>query len=146
MISGVWGGCIPGRAIFNNCIMFVAEVKRISSKKTLTKEELEVKNKAIAVAALASNRSWKTYKYLNNYGTFDKDSLMTEATYAFQEGWKNISEADVEEVVNSEFNPHIFSTWIFSALDEKKKREFLTYFDKLKKDQEYGLEPLEREQ
>ncbi len=126
--------------------MFVAEVKRISSKKTLNKEEQETMKKAAVVAALASNHSWKTYKYLHNYGSFDKDSLSNEVAYAFENGWKNINESDVEEVVNSEYNPHVMSMWIFSALDERKRKDFVTFFEKLKKDQEYGLEPLERQQ
>ena len=125
--------------------MFVAEVKRISSKKLLSKDEQEIMKKAAVVAALSSNHSWKTYKYLHNYGSFDKETLNGEATFAFDEGWKNINETDVEEVVNTEYNQHVMSMWIFSALDERKRKDFITFFEKLKKDQEYGLEPLERQ-
>ena len=146
MILRRWGGCIPGRAIYNNCVMFIADVKRVSAKKTLNKSDLEIMKKAAVVAAVSSNHSWKTYKFLHDYCDFDKESMIAESEVAFTKAWKNITEADVEEVVNGECNQHSLSKWMFYVLDEDKRKDFLTYFNKLKKDQEYGLEPIEREQ
>ncbi|MCL5427763.1 MAG: hypothetical protein M1321_01120, partial [Candidatus Marsarchaeota archaeon] len=131
-------------AILNNCVYFVSEVKRISCKANLTRDEEEIKKKAAIVAALSSTHSWHTFKYLHNYGEMDFDAMIEETAFAFKEGWKNISENDVEEVVNSNQAPYMFSMWMFYALDEKQRSEFSQLFGKLKKEQEYGLEPIER--
>ena len=137
-------GSIPGRAIVNNCVYFIAEVKKISNKSLLTPQEQEIKKKASIVAALSSNHSWRTYKYLHNYCDIDRDAIVGETAIAFKDGWKNITESDVEEVVNSSQTPHMFAMWMFYALDEKQRSEFGQLFGKLKKEQEYGLEPIER--
>jgi hypothetical protein len=137
-------GCIPGRAIVNNCVYFIAEVKRIASKSTLTKQELEIKKKAAIVAALSSNHSWRTYKYLHKYSEMDRDALVGESAYAFKEGWKYITEPDVEEVVNTDQVPYNLSMWMYYALDEEQRNDFNHFFVKLRKEQEYGLEPIER--
>ncbi len=125
--------------------MFIAEVKRIAAKKKLSKEEMDIMKKAAVVAAISSNHSWKTYKYLHNYCDFDKDAMTAESEVAFNKSWKEITEADVEEVVNGDYNKHYLSNWMFYALDEKKRKDFSTYFEKLIKDQEHGLEPIEKE-
>ena len=119
-------------------------MKKISAKRDLTNDEDELRKKAGIVAALSSTHSWRTFKYLHNYATIDRDAIIGETAYAFKDGWKNISETDVEEVVNSSQSPYIFSMWMFYALDEKQKSEFSQLFGKLKKEQEYGLEPIER--
>lgn len=103
-----------------------------------------MKKKAALIAALSSNHSWKTYKYLHNYGEMDKEAMASEVDYAFREGWKSISETDVEEVVNSDLNPHFFSMWLFHAFCGDRREECSQIFDKLKKEFAYGLEPLER--
>ncbi len=143
-VGEVGVGIIPGRAILNNCVYFIAEVKRISCKPSLNPNEEEVMKKAGIIAALSSTHSWRTYKYLHNYSDIDRDAITGETAYAFKEGWKNITENDVEEVVNSSQAPYMFSMWMFYALNERQREEFSQLFGKLRKEQEYGLEPIER--
>lgn len=135
---------MPGRAIYNHCVFFVSAVKKISNKKDLTQEEDRTRKKAALVAALSSNHSWKTYKYIYNYGELDKQAISDEAFEAFREGWKCITENDVEEVVNANLNPHIFSMWLFYALGQDERNEYNDLYNKLKKEFAYSLEPMER--
>lgn len=138
-------GAIPGRVIFNNCVLFVGEVRKIVGKKNLTEKEIETMKKAALIAALSSNHSWKTYKYLNNYCALDKDALAEEFSYALKEGWKRITESDVEEVINGEFSPYALSMWFYNAMDDENRSEYNSIFGKMKKQLAYGLEPMEKQ-
>ncbi|MCL5100916.1 MAG: hypothetical protein M1122_03115 [Candidatus Marsarchaeota archaeon] len=135
---------MPGRAVFNNCVFFIANVKKIVNKQHLNNDEFETRKMATIIAALSSNHSWKTYKYLNNYCELDKEAIVAEANKATKDGWQYITENDVEEVVNANFNEHVFSLWLFYAVDKKEREEYLRVFGKFKKNFEYGLEPMER--
>jgi hypothetical protein len=124
--------------------LFVGEVRKIVGKMNLTEKEIEVMKKAALIAALSSNHSWKTYKYLNNYSELDKDGLASEFEEAVKDGWKKITEIDVEEVINGEFNPYVLSTWFYNAIDEKERIGYATTFNNMKKQLAYGLEPMEK--
>ncbi len=138
-------GAIPGRVIFNNCVLFVGEVRKIAGKRVLSEKEIEVFKKAALVAALSSNHSWKTYKYLNNYSQLDKDALVEEFGYALSDGWRKITENDVEEVINSEFVPYNLSMWFYNAIDDRNREQYNSIFSKMKKQLAYGLEPMEKQ-
>lgn len=134
------GGNIPSKAIINNCVSFIADVKRIATKTDLNQQEAEIKRKAAVIAALSSNHSWKTSKYLQGLSDVDRESFSEEANRAVKSGWRNINESDVDEVVNGNIKPHLFSMWMFYALDEKQRNEFGQMFNKLRQEQEYNME------
>lgn len=125
--------------------MFVGEVRKIVGKRNLTEKEIEVMKKAALIAALSSNHSWKTYKYLNNYSELDKDGLSAEFEAALRDGWKKITENDVEEVINGEFNPYALSMWFYNAVEEKDRAHYAGIFNNMKKQLAYGLEPMEKQ-
>ena len=125
--------------------MFVGEVRKLVGKRDLTDKEKETVRKASLIAALSSNHSWKTYKYLNNYCEMDKDALVEEFGYAEKEGWKRITENDVEEVINSERNPYALSMWFYNAIGDKERGNYNNTYSRIKKELAYGLEPMERQ-
>ena len=140
---------IPGRVIFNNCVLFVGEVRKITGKRNLSEKELETMKKATLIAALSSNHSWKTSKYLNNYCELDKDALSEEFAMSAKEGWKSINENDVEEVINGAdrngpFNPFALSMYFYHAMDDHTRKEYTEIFGKMQKELAYGLEPMEK--
>ncbi len=134
-------GGIPGKAIVNNCVHFISEVKRISSKTELSQQESEIKETAWVVASLSSNHSWKTYKYLHHDGEFDNEAFVGETGYALKEGWKNISESDYAEVKNKLPKDHLLNRWKQYALDEKHRNRFSQLYNKFQKEQAYELQP-----
>ncbi len=135
---------MPSRTIFNSCVFFLTKVHKIIDKEAMDREEEDIKTTAGLIASLSSNHSWLTYKYLHSYAELDKDALRKEAQVAFESGWKHINEADVEEVVNSNFSTHAFSMWLYYVFDEQKRDECNRLFLQLKEELEYGLEPMER--
>ncbi len=128
--------------------MFVNEVKKISNKDNMSLKDAEVAKRATLIAALSSNHSWKTCKYLNNYCELDKDALVAEFEYATSEGWKRINENDVEEVINCDSNPsfskHALSMWFYYAISDREREEYSNTFKLMKKELAYGLEPVEK--
>lgn len=136
---------IPGRVIFNNCVLFVAEIRKLIGKKNLTDSELATVKKAAVIAALSSNHSWKTYKYMHNYADLDKQALSEEFQYALKEGWKRITENDVEEVINGDFNPYSLNMWFYHAMGDSSRDEYGKIYGKMQKELAYGLEPIEKQ-
>ena len=129
-------GGVPGKAIINNCVHFISEVKRISSKTDLSQSEAEIRKEAALIAALSSNHSWKTYKYLHHSGDLRaRKRRPAEFAYAAKDGWKNITESDVAEVKNNPPSPHAFSMWLYHTLDDKHRNEYGQLFDKIRKEQ-----------
>ena len=129
----------------NNYVFFVAGIGKLANKKVLADSEISMKKKAVMIAALSSNHSWKTHKYLCGISEgMDKGALAGEAAYAFKEGWKNINEADIEEVVNGSFSQHALSMWMYYVVDESFRDEYQNVYNNLKKEFAYGLEPIER--
>jgi hypothetical protein len=124
--------------------MFVAEVRKIIGKRNLSEKEFETMKKAALIAALSSNHSWKTHKYLNSFCGMDKGALAEEFDYARKEGWKRITEGDVEEVINGNFNQYLLSMWFYYAMGEDGREEYSPLFTRMKKELAYGLEPMEK--
>jgi hypothetical protein len=138
-------GGIPGRVIFNNCVLFVGEVRKIVGKRALNEKEIEVMKKAALIAALSSNHSWKTHKYLSGLCELDKDEVSGEFQEALQDGWKKITENDVEEVINGDFKPYPLSMWFYNAIDEDNRSHYTGIFNNMRKQLAYGLEPMEKQ-
>lgn len=121
---------------------FVTDVRKIASKNDLSQSEAEIKKKAAVIAALSSNHSWKTSKFVRCLSPeIDRESFSAEALNALNHGWKNISESDVDEVVNGPINRHQFSMWALYALEGRQRNDFLQIFDKLRNELEYNMEP-----
>jgi hypothetical protein len=135
---------MPNRTTLNKYELLITDVRRLAKRKEIEDNDFQTKKKAMLVAALSSNHSWKTYKYLHDGGNFDRDGIISEAIAAFNEGWKNITETDVEEVVNSNIDEHMFSMWLFEIVNKEQRQEFWTLLNNLKVEFADGLEPIER--
>ncbi len=135
---------MPNRSTLNKYELLVTEIRRLAKKKELDIEEMLTKEKAMLVAALSSNHSWKTSKFLHDGGDFDKDSISNETAIAFNEGWKNVTENDIEEVVNSNINDHTFSMWLHYIVSKEERQKYHDMLNALKAELVDGLEPIEK--
>lgn len=133
---------MPNRAAVNKYERFLAEIRKVSKKKDLQEKDNEIREKAMLIAALSS-RSWKTYRYMHDGAEFDKVAILNEAQCAFSDGWKDISEREIEEVVNSEIRDDLLSMWSFNVLGQDQRQKFMNMLQEIKKEFIDGLEPLE---
>ena len=76
---------MPNRTILNKYGLFVSQVHKLLRKKELTRDDAEVMNKARLIAALSSNHSWRTFRYLHKGDAFDRDAIVNEWRAAFNE-------------------------------------------------------------
>ncbi|HUB92390.1 MAG TPA: hypothetical protein VL945_00345 [Candidatus Saccharimonadales bacterium] len=113
-------------------------------KRSLTEKEIETMQKAALIAALSSNHSWKTHKYLAELCELDKDGMSDEFNEALREGWKRINESDVEEVINGDFKRYLLHMWFYNAVDDDNRDRYRGIFNNMKKQLAYGLEPMEK--
>lgn len=136
---------MPNRTTLNKFELFITEVRRVAKKRDLSREETTIKRKAMLVAALSSNHSWRTYKYFYSGEMFDPEIMLNEARNAFIEGWKNISENDVAEIVNMNLDHHKLALWLhFIMNNNDDRKECKMLIDGLKAELIDGLEPIER--
>ena len=135
---------MPNRMIFNKYGYFVSVVKKVAKKKSCCEEDTEFRKKAMLIAALSSNHSWKTFRYIHGDGEFDKDAITNETSVAFNDKWKDINEGDVEEVVNSNINDHLFSMWLFQIIPKEDRKEYKGLLGKIREEFVNGLEMVER--
>ncbi len=133
---------MPNRAAVNKYELFLTEIRKVSKKRDLQEKDKEIKEKAMLIAALSS-RSWKTYRYIHDGAEFDKEAIMNEAQCAFSEGWKEISEREIEEVVNSDIREDLLSMWSFYVLGKDQRQKFLDMLHNIKNEFVDGIEPLE---
>ncbi len=132
------------RGIINKYELLVAEIRKISKKHEVDGEEEKIKDMASLVASLSSSHSWKTYKYLHDGGELDKNAIAMEASSAFGEGWKNVTEKDIEEVVKSNVDEYLLSTWFFYAVPNEKRDYYKGLLEEMKKEYADGIEPIEK--
>jgi hypothetical protein len=138
---------MSNRGIINKYELLVNEVRKVSKKRSLEDEQdKRIKDIASLVASLSSSHSWRTYKYLHDGGELDKDAIIMEANSAFSEGWKSITESDVEEVVNSNIDDYLISTWFFYAIEKEKRDYYKSLLEEIKKELVDGIEPIEKKE
>ncbi|HVA82570.1 MAG TPA: hypothetical protein VNF06_00195 [Candidatus Aquilonibacter sp.] len=135
---------MPNRNTLNKYEMLVTDIHRLAKKKAPELSDMQVKKMAMLIASLSSNHSWKTYRFLHEGGEMDRLCMLDEAKHAFAEGWKNITESDIEEVVNSNMSSHTFATWLYNIVDKEQRSEFKIIHQRLRSEFADGLEPIER--
>ncbi len=138
---------MSNRGIINKYELLVNEVRKVSKKRSLEDDQdKRIKDIASLVASLSSSHSWRTYKYLHDGGDLDKDAIIMEANSAFSEGWKSITESDIEEVVNSNIDDYLISTWFFYAIEKEKRDYYKSLLEEIKKELVDGIEPIEKKE
>ncbi|MDE1846381.1 MAG: hypothetical protein KGH53_03845 [Candidatus Micrarchaeota archaeon] len=135
---------MPNRNTLNKYEMLVTDIRRLAKKKEPELSDMKIKKIAMLIASLSSNHSWKTYRFLHKESDMDRLCMLDEAKHAFSEGWKNITESDIEEVVNSNVSEHTFSMWLYNIVEKEQRTEFKTLHQKLRMEFADGLEPIER--
>ncbi len=136
---------MSGRTVLNRYSLFISDLHKAIKNKNAGQGDNILRKKAALVAALSSSHSWKTYEYFNDGAQFDKEAIINEKRCAFEKGWMEITEDDVEEVISIEISEYAFSMWLFYTFAGKEdKKEYSTLFDQVKKEFAYGLEPIER--
>ncbi|MEM3459935.1 MAG: hypothetical protein QXO24_01790 [Candidatus Micrarchaeaceae archaeon] len=135
---------MPNRNNSTKYELFVNEIRKISKKKECNAYEEQMKRMAALVAALSSSHSWKTYEYLHSNAPFERDAIMEEARNAFDEGWKNISEVDMEEVLSGSIPDHLFSFWAFNTIPNEDRRDMINLFSEMKKEFADGIEIIDK--
>lgn len=114
-------------------------------KRNLTEKEIEVVKKAALIAALSSNHSWKTHKYLSELSEMDKEGVSNEFQEALKDGWKKITESDVDEVIHNSYKQHLVDMWFYYAVEDSHRNEYTNRFNGMKKELERSLEPIEKQ-
>lgn len=134
---------MPNRTILNKYGLFVSQVHKLLRKRAITSDDSKVLNKARLIAALSSNHSWRTYRYLHKGDAFDRDAIVNEMRSAFSDGWKEIGENDVKEVITSDIDRRKFSSILLYSLDKERIREYGDLLPMLKAEFVDGMEPIE---
>ncbi len=135
---------MPNRTILNKFGLFVSQVHKILKKKSLDSDDFKVINEARLVAALSSNHSWRVYRFMHERDTFDRNAIRDEVNAAYNEGWKEISENDLKEVVTSNLEDHALSQVLScGALEKNEVKDFKDLLPRLLQEFEDGIEPIE---
>jgi hypothetical protein len=134
---------MPNRTILNKYGLFVSQIHKVLKKKWAGDEDLRVINMARLIAALSSNHSWRTYRYLHDNDSFDKDAIRVEMSAAYREGWRDINENDIKEVLTAPIDEHAFSMVLTCWPEKDERHEFKELFKELQKEFIDGIEPLE---
>jgi len=134
---------MPNRTILNKYGLFVSQVHKVLKKREISKDDFDVINKARLIATLSSNHSWRVFRYLHNSDNFEKDAIASELKAAFNEGWKEIGENDIKEVVTSDIDERKFSMILLYSLDKDGRRKYGELLPKLKTEFANGIEPIE---
>jgi hypothetical protein len=134
---------MPNRTILNKYGLFVSQVRKLLRKREITTDDAEVINRARLIAALSSNHSWRVYRYLHHGDPFDRDAIVSEIRCAFNEGWKEIGENDVKEVITSDIDRRKFSSILLYSLDKERIRVYGDLLPRLKAEFIDGMEPIE---
>ena len=137
---------MPNRTILNKYGLFVSQIHKVLKKKEADRGDNRVINMARLVATLSSNHSWRTWRYLHNGDQFDKDAIRGEMHLAFMEGWKDINENDIKEVLTTPIEEHAFSMVLTCYPEREERREFKGLFEELEKEFIDGIEPLEAQE
>ena len=137
---------MPNRTILNKYGLFVSQIHKILKKKESDGGDIRVINMARLVATLSSNHSWRTYRYLHNGDPLDKDAIRVEIVAANREGWREINENDIKEVLTNPIDEHAFSMVLTCWPDKEERHEFKELFEELQEEFIDGIEPLETQE
>ena len=134
---------MPNRTILNKYGLFVSQIHKVLKKKETGGEDNKVINMAKLIATLSSNHSWRIFRYLHNGDPFDKDAIRVEISAACREGWKEIKENDLKEVLTVPIEEHAFSMVLTCWPDKDDRREYKELFEELQEEFIDGIEPIE---
>lgn len=106
----------------NRYSLFISDLHKAIKNKEAMRSDNILRKKAALIAALSSSHSWKTYEYFNDGAQFDKEAIVNERMNAFERGWMEITEDDVEEVISINISEYAFCMWLFYTTDGGRRR------------------------
>ncbi len=137
---------MPNRTILNKYGLFVSQIHKIIKKKGADGDDIRIINMARLVAALSSNHSWRIFRYLHSGDSFDKDAIRVEISAACREGWREVNENDIKEVLTTPIEEHAFSMVLMCWPERDERKEFAELFEELQEEFIDGIEPLETQE
>ncbi len=142
--SGYEARGLSGRTVLNSYGLFISDLHRAMKNKEALRQDSITRKKASLIASFSSSHSWKTYEYLRDGAAFDKDAVISEKVAAFEHGWMEITESDIEEVILTNISEYAFCMWLFYTVEKEYRKEYTDLFRQIKKEFAYGLESIER--
>lgn len=134
---------MPNRTILNKYGLFVSQIHKVLKKREQDRGDQKVIRMAKLIAALSSNHSWRVFRYLHNGDPFDKDAIRVEIVAACREGWKEINENDIKEVLTMPIEEHAFSMVLTCWSEKDERQEYKELFEELEEEFIDGIEPIE---
>ena len=137
---------MPNRSVLNKYALFASIVQKAKRKREVGEEDNDIIDRARLFAMLSSSHCWHVYKFISGEGS-DKDAMASEIEAALSEGWKEISEEDMKEVINEDIEEHAFSTVLmYSSLNKEDQLKYRTLLTKMKEEFIDGMEPIMKEE
>ncbi|MGC8676143.1 MAG: hypothetical protein ACP5T3_01325 [Candidatus Micrarchaeia archaeon] len=135
---------MPNRSVLNKYALFTSAIQKVRKKKELTKEDMELVDRARLLALLSSSHCWHVYRFLHG-DPLNKEAIADEVKTALNESWKDLNEDEMHEVISSQINESAFSMLLMEApLTPEERRRYQALLPKLKEEFADGLEPIER--
>ncbi len=90
---------------------------------------------AVLIASLSSSQSWKTHNFImDGLSNMNSPDVREEYKQALSTRWKNITAADISEVLNKGVSNTAFSTWLFFTVDQQQHALYKSVWDEMCKD------------
>jgi hypothetical protein len=112
------------------------KIHKISQKDPSTWDDEDRKIKIIGtvVAAFASTHSWQTYKAVKeNHKALNSPEVKEECMHAINEGWKNVTYSDINEIAKESEIEQAFDSWLFFNIGKKEHADYKAAWSTLKK-------------
>jgi hypothetical protein len=79
----------------------------------------------VIVAALSSSHSWQTYKAVKENPTWlGKPEVKDEYLKALEDGWRNITYTDINEIAQDKNVENAFDTWLVFNVEKKEHEDY----------------------
>ncbi len=126
--------------------VLATKIHKLSQKQNsdLTKDENRIEVMAVLVASLSSSQSWKTHQHLiDGLSGLNSDDVREEYRQALTTRWKNITAADINEVLSKGISPQAFSTWLFFTVETQNQSLYKSVWDEMCKEFTQACDDLE---
>ena len=117
--------------------VLATKIHKIAQKQTsdLSKDEKRAAVMAVLVASLSSSQSWRTHNLMiDGLSNLNSDDVRNEHKQAVATRWKNITAADISEVLNKGVSDTTFSTWLFFTVEQQHHALYKSVWDEMRKE------------
>lgn len=117
--------------------VLATKIHKITQKSAddLSTDEKRAAIMAVLIASLSSSQSWKTHNFImDGLSGMNSPDVREEYKQALSTRWKNITAADISEVLNKGISNTAFSTWLFFTVDQQQHALYKSIWDEMCKD------------